>query len=236
VILRIEEDGGILTLSDSGFENGSGRINCEEINFDRVMRNEDTRVSFEIDRTLFGPIGSNSIALKDDGEIECKSIVVTPGKTTTDGCLITDNNTLQLGNSSSTNVGKCVSMLFVADAAIGSGRAVRIVESGGEARVAVVIADPLDDSAAVIGITMSATTGAGQTISVCVGGQVRACVASGASISIGDTIEVTDIVGQNGKFWAGSGQGVVGVALTGGTGNAGGTVFVRGIFVKNEVF
>ena len=94
----------------------------------------------------------------------------------------------------------------------------------------------MDDSAPVIGVTMSATTGAGQTISVCVGGQFRACVASGATVAIGNTVEVTDIVGQNGKIWAGSGQGVVGVALTSGTGNAGGTVFVRGIFVKNEVF
>jgi hypothetical protein len=65
----------------------------------------------------------------------------------------------------------------------------------------------------------------------------NACVSQGATVNIGDLIEKTDAIGQDGKVWtAAAGQGTVGVALTGGTGDAVGSVFVRGIFVKNEVF
>ncbi len=72
VILRVEEDGGIMTLSDGGFENGSGRLNCEEVSCDRIMRLEDTRVSFDVDKTTFG----QSIELKDSGEVACEQVTV----------------------------------------------------------------------------------------------------------------------------------------------------------------
>jgi hypothetical protein len=126
-------------------------------------------------------------------------------------------------------------MLFQANGIIGSGRVVKIVNAGGQARVDVIL--PLDpDSTGVVGVTMGIAQGAGATIPVCIGGIFNACVANGATVNVGDTLEKTDLVGQGGKVWSGAGQGTIGVALTGGLGDAGGSVFVRGIFVKNEVF
>jgi hypothetical protein len=150
--------------------------------------------------------------------------------------MLADNTTIQLGDTSSTDVGKCVSMLFVANAAIQSGRVVKIVDAGGQARVQVKAAlDP--DSVGVVGVTMSSTTAAGQDISVCVGGVFNACVANGATVSIGNLVEKTDIAGQDGKVWtAPAGAGSLGIALNTVTGDVGGTQFIRGVFVKNEVF
>jgi hypothetical protein len=126
-------------------------------------------------------------------------------------------------------------MLFKALAPIGVGRVVKIVEDNGEAKIAVVgngLIDP--DSTGVVGITASATTTPNQTISV--GGVYRACVEQNRVISIGDQIEKSDTVGQEGKvFSAASSAGTFGIALTAGTGDVNGTVFVSGIFMKNEL-
>jgi hypothetical protein len=169
-------------------------------------------------------IGEDAITASSSGRVTFPNGVVTA-----------DNTTIQLGSTSDVNSMKCVSMLFVANAAIGSGRVVKIVNVGGQARVEVVTAgDP--DSEGVIGITMSSTTAAVQDISVCIGGVFNACVSLGATINVGDHIEKTDTPGQDGKLWSAvAGIGTIGVALTGGTGDAAGSVFVKGLFIKNEV-
>ena len=191
---------------------------------------DSTEDQFRIKRATDTLLTFNATETKID-----QNLLVT-GSSSFDGKMtLNDDNTIQLGNTSAPDVAKCVSMLFVANAAIGIGRIVKVVEVGGLARIDVVL--PLDpDATGVIGVTMSETTAAGQDISVCIGGVFNACVANGATVTVGDTIEKTDIIGQGGKVWSGAGQGTVGVALTGGTGNIAGTVFVRGIFVKNEVF
>jgi hypothetical protein len=168
--------------------------------------------------------------------LDSNGVTVLDNMTLTQGAITADNTTLQLGNTSDTNAAKCVSMLFVAANAIGVGRLVKVVASGlNEPRVTVVTA--LDeDNVGIIGVTMSYTTAPGQDIRVCIGGIFTACISNTRTINIGDLIEKTDDPTQDGRVWAvAPGVGSVGVALSSGTGDAAGSVFVRGIFLKNEV-
>ena len=60
-----------MTLSDGGVENGSGRLNCEEVFCDRIMNFAETRVTFN-DTTHF----KDTLVLKDTGEVACKQVSI----------------------------------------------------------------------------------------------------------------------------------------------------------------
>jgi hypothetical protein len=154
------------------------------------------------------------------------------------GLTVADGKNLQLGRSSNIGNTNCVTMLFNASTAIEKGRCVKIVDNGGLAQIRK-FGGADADGIGLIGVTGQA--GAINTdISVCIVGVFEASVQAGLTVSIGEHIEKSDnedfrnagrVVGL-----AAASIGTFGVALTTVTGNTAGTVYVKGIYIKNETF
>lgn len=151
-----------------------------------------------------------------------------------DVIVIQDDSNMQLGSTNDISTTKAVTVLLQSNSAIPEGSVLKIVDSGGNARVSQVLAgDP--DNVGVIGVSASSTNGANQDIEVAIGGIFNAIVQTGATVSIGDLVEKSDL--NTGRIWsAGPSVGAFGIALTSGTGDVGGTVSVRCMFLKNESF
>ena len=140
---------------------------------------------------------------------------------------------LQLGNTSNTALEKKITMLLQTSTAVPANHVLKIVDSGGNPR-ATVVASGDSDNIPVIGVSVTATTAAEQNIVVCMGGIFEAVVQSGITISIGDAVEKSGTT--SGRVTTGADEGIFGVALSAGTGDAGGTVTIRGLFARNELF
>ena len=181
---------------------------------------------------LANRISVANVATRITGECEINGLLECQVKAQTN-----DNVPLQIGSTSSTATQKPITMKFVANAIIPAGRVVKIVDVGGSGRVeSVGNADP--DSTGVVGITYTSSAAAGDDIEVTIGGVWEACLLNGNTVVPGDPIEKSDTGGANvGRVQTSAPSvGSFGIALTGGTGDAGGTVFIRGVFRKNESF
>jgi len=149
--------------------------------------------------------------------------------------VVKDGNCLRLGDTSDVSTMKCVNITLIAGEALNKGYAVKIINDGGIGKVQTIKAtDP--DTTGVIGITASDAL-LNEDVDICVGGIFSAVVQNGTTITPGDLLEKSDTVGQDGRVYNPSPSvGTFAVALTQGVGDAGGTVQVRGLFIKNESF
>ena len=153
--------------------------------------------------------------------------------------IMTDNTSVQLGDTSNLASNKCTSILLQAAGPIPANRVVKIVDVGGQARITTVkAADP--DSTAVVGVTMNPALALGDDVKVCIGGLFSAVVQSGFTTTVGGHIEKSDALLDDGRVVtnpAGTGSpGTFGVALEAVTGDVAGTVKVRGMYLRNEIF
>lgn len=181
---------------------------------------------------LSNRISVANIATRVTGEFEVNGLAEFQVKAQTN-----DSVPLQLGSTSSTATQKPITMKFVANAVIPAGRVVKIVNVGGLGRVEPVANNDPDDTG-VAGITYTSSVNIGDDIEVTVGGVWEACLLEGNTVEPGDPIEKSGTGGVNlGRVeTAPTSRGTFGIALTGGTGDVGGTVFIRGIYKKNESF
>lgn len=153
------------------------------------------------------------------------------------GCIILrDNGTLSLGddsNETKITTSKII-IPMLSNEALGANLVLKIVESvGGEARVTVVSSSD-DSDTPMIGTSINSTTAAEEIVHVCVGGVFTAVVENGETINIGGAVHYSS--SDDGRVVQVTGDGTIGVALTSGTGDAAGTVTIRGLFTKNEIF
>lgn len=172
-----------------------------------------------------------------NGNLDCKRDIECDGD-----ILLSDGGTLQLGSTSTPSQNKCVSMLFLAGASFPAGRVVKIINQGGLPKVVpITTGDP--DTTGVIGVSMEAAT-LNQNVLICIGGIFEACVENGITINIGEKLEVSNFgapIGVNDGRVSGTAAGTgsigqFGIAMSSGTGDLAGTVFIRGIYAKNEAF
>jgi hypothetical protein len=143
-----------------------------------------------------------------------------------------DSQPLALGNTS-TNVEKPVSVKMVSDAALIKGQVLKIVNAGGVARVSPVLhTDPNDTP--VFGVSLGAAV-LGGDVDVAIGGLFEIVVERGATVNIGDTLEKSNTLGQDGRVLSPAvKEGAFAIALTAGTGDIPGTVRVLASYMKSE--
>jgi hypothetical protein len=147
---------------------------------------------------------------------------------------VENSQQLKLG-SSSAMVEKPVSVKMVSNAVLIKGLVLKIVDVGGVARVSPVLAGDPDDSG-VFGISLGPAI-VGGDVDVAIGGLFECSVQSGAAVSIGDLVEKSPVVGQDGRIISPAIKaGTFGIALTAGVGSVDGSVRVLVAFKKNEVF
>jgi hypothetical protein len=143
-----------------------------------------------------------------------------------------DSQPLALGNTSS-NVEKPVSVKMVSNAILLKGQVLKIVNAGGVARVSPVLSgDPND--VAVFGVSLGPAV-LGGDVDVAIGGLFEIVVERGATVNIGDTLEKSNTLGQDGRVLSPAvKEGAFAIALTGGTGDIPGTVRVLASYLKSE--
>lgn len=147
--------------------------------------------------------------------------------------IIRDGHYLQLGTTPDVNACAKIIIILQSNGAFGENLLLKVVDVAGEARVTPIEAgDP--DSTLAIGFSTNSTTDIDQNVVISVGGIFKAVVENGDTISIGDPIEKSNI--DDGRIRSGGDTGVIGVALTSGTGDVAGTVTIQGMYSKNELF
>lgn len=154
-----------------------------------------------------------------------------------DEVVVRDGKKLTLSqNQTTTAVANPVVLSFVANGAYIAGLLMKVVDVGGQPRVEPVGAlDP--DSTGNIGVSITASAGAGSVIDVAIGGTFFASVINTLTVNIGDLCEKADTVGQDGRIGsAPASAGTVLVALGNATGNVDGSNKVLCMFKKNESF
>jgi len=176
-----------------------------------------------------GKLIQNSNAILDDAGL----LTLNGGLLVNSGdAVISDGNCLKLGSTSSTSNMKCVKITLTAGETIAQGLVCKIASSG---KVETVKAGDAD-STGVIGISATSSV-LDADIDICIGGIFEAVIQNGETINAGDLVEKSDVGGQDGRvFAAAASTGTFGVCLVGGTGDAGGTVRIKGLFKKNESF
>jgi hypothetical protein len=143
-----------------------------------------------------------------------------------------------LGSTSSIANSKCVIMKFETFTAMEKGRVVTIIDDNGVAKIIKILnTDP--DSEIVIGITDEAGA-INSDVGVCIGGVFEACVQNGETITIGQFLEKSGngSAANQGRVTGSNSAsiGTFGIALTTATGDGAGTVFIKGLYKKNESF
>ena len=147
--------------------------------------------------------------------------------------VMADGSELSIGSTSAINVPKCINILLKSGGIVGSVGMLAKVDGSGYV-VPMTGADPITKP--VVGIFMDAPTVLGNDTRICVGGLFRCIVEDGATIIPGNTLVKSSVdLGRCKADVLGPVPGAFGVALTGGTGDAGGTVTVRGLFIRNDV-
>lgn len=195
------------------------RIGGPALGFSYIYNNQSRIIANIASTILFGPDGTNVLTIDDDG-------VTLGGATNT-----IDGKYLQLG-SSSVVTPKGISMLFLANTSFDAGSLLKIVDSGGSARVTpVASADPADTP--IFGVAITSAGAAGDDVEVCIGGMFECIVENGQTINIGDPIGKSNVDSGRVSTFASS-VGTFGVSLSAGTGDVGGTVKIRALFSKNE--
>lgn len=149
--------------------------------------------------------------------------------------VVDDTAMLQLGSTSSSNGCRCVTIKIPSFEAIPAGHVLKLVNDGGVGKVAPVLTSD-DDSVGVIGISANATGAADEDQIVTIGGVFEAVVEAGVAVVPGNPLEKSDTLNSGRVIPVLPSVGHFGIALTGGTGDVGGTVTVKGLFTKNEVF
>lgn len=152
-----------------------------------------------------------------------------------DTVVLEDGRTMQLGSTSDVTATKCTSILLEANATINPFHLVTIVNGPANVgRLEHVPSSPLEDDAIVVGASMTGGI-AGDDIVVCIGGIATLSVQTNVVITAGQALEKSD--NEAGRIISSNqSPGTFGIALTGGTGVADGSVTVRALFVRNELF
>ena len=149
---------------------------------------------------------------------------------------LTVDNSQQLNmGSTSASVEKPVAIKMVSNAVLIKGQVLKIVDVAGSARVTPVLAsDP--DNTIVFGVSLGVAV-VGGDVDVAIGGLFECSVQNLAIIAIGDPVEKSAVVGQDGRIVSPAVKaGTFGVALTAGVGVVDGSVRVLVAFKKSEVF
>ena len=119
---------------------------------------------------------------------------------------------------------------LTSNAAITSNSFVKLALSGtGTARVE--MTNTADLVVSLIGMATSSTSGSGENVQVLINGIFDVAVENGVTITEGDLVYISGVT--NGRASNVVNGSPVGYALTSGTGDAGGTVTIRGYFAKN---
>ena len=147
--------------------------------------------------------------------------------------VMADGSELSIGSTSAINVPKCINILLKSGGIVGSVGMLAKVDGSGYV-VPMTGADPITKP--VVGIFMDAPTVLGNDTRICVGGLFRCIVEDGATIIPGNTLVKSSVdLGRCKADVLGPVPGAFGVALSGGTGDAGGSVLVTGLFIRNDV-
>jgi hypothetical protein len=152
--------------------------------------------------------------------------------------VIANGKNIQLGTDSNVANSNCVIMKFQTFTAMEKGRVVTIVNDNGVGKIRKIEGGDLD-SEAVIGITSEAGV-INSDVGVCIGGVFEGCVQNGETIEIGQFLEKSGS-GSNTNDGRITGNntpsiGTFGVSITSATGNSAGTIFIKGIYRKNESY
>lgn len=144
--------------------------------------------------------------------------------------ILDDSVALQIGSTSAI-AAKPITDLCQANGAIAIGQVVKIVNNGG-ARVAVITSGDAANTS-VYGVAVTASAALDDDILIATGGKFVAMVQNGETIAIGATLKKS--AADSGRVTAGTpGLGSFAIAMTSGTGNAGGTVTIICAFKKES--
>ena len=170
--------------------------------------------------------GLNSVGISSNGNriVEVAS----------DKMIVDDGYAIHLNSTSSLSVANPVVIKLSGVAGIVPGNLLKIINVGGVARVTPTLATDTDE-VNIIGTALNSVGVAGGDCEVAIGGTYFCMVGNGQTITVGGPVEKSDV--SNGRCQETPvSPGTFGTALTSGTGNVAGTVFVLVINKINEGF
>lgn len=159
---------------------------------------------------------------------------LTSATATCDGLQLKDNGNITINQSSDPLTAACKLINGTAAGAIPVGRLVTIANFGGLPRFDQITAGT-PTQVPIVGVSVTASSTLGDSITVCIGGVLRCAVQDGHNIAIGAPVEKSPIDDGRVRTDLGS-SGLFGVALETVTGNAAGTNLVAVMLKLQEAF
>lgn len=162
-------------------------------------------------------------------QINSKLIVDGDGNLRADGLRVSNGGEIAFGGVVSANNLPCITQRWTASSAIPANRFLSI-HGGGDFMVQMTDAAGDDDDVNVIGTSMTAADGPGDTLKVCVAGLFAVEMETTGNASPGEYLEKSDLEDGKAKV-ANGGDGTVGMAVS----TAGPGEIVYGMWKKNDV-